>query len=88
MTTTNNTITNYPNPFSYQTTIGIHLSENSEVSIVLIDQLGRKVTDIYSGELTKGVHSIQPDIRLENGYYHLILQTETERITRKIAVIR
>lgn len=84
----NNTITNYPNPFSYQTTIDLNLSENSEVSIVIIDQLGRKVADVYKGDLAKGAHQIQPDIYLENGYYHMIMQTSNERLTRKIAVVK
>ncbi|MCB2207525.1 MAG: M20/M25/M40 family metallo-hydrolase [Bacteroidetes bacterium] len=87
-TTTNNTITNYPNPFRCQTTIDINLSENSEVSIVIIDQLGRKVSDVYNGKLAKGTHQIQPDIYLENGYYHMIMQTSDERLTRKIAVVK
>lgn len=84
----NNTISNYPNPFSYQTTIDINLFEDSEVSIILIDQLGRKVANIYDGELTKGEHKIQPNIYLENGYYHMIMQTNNELITRKIAVVK
>lgn len=86
--TDNSTISNYPNPFSHQTTIDINLFEDSEVSIILIDQLGRKVANIYDGELTKGEHKIQPNIYLENGYYHMIMQTNNELITRKIAVVK
>lgn len=84
----NSTLSNYPNPLSHYTTIDITLTDASDVSIILIDHLGRKVADVYSGTLPKGTHKINTNIDLENGYYHLILKTENERITRKVAVIR
>ncbi|NND71561.1 MAG: T9SS type A sorting domain-containing protein [Rhodothermales bacterium] len=45
---------NYPNPFSHQTTIVFDLSEQATVELVVYDLLGRKVEEIRSESLPTG----------------------------------
>ena len=45
---------NYPNPFNPTTTIEFDLADNGLVSIVIYDIQGRKVSELFNGELSKG----------------------------------
>jgi len=47
---------NYPNPFNPVTTIKYELPEQSYVTIVIYDILGREVKELVSGELVSGYH--------------------------------
>ncbi len=49
---------NYPNPFNPTTTIEFTLSKRSEVSLVVYDILGRIVTELASGNLNAGCHTV------------------------------
>jgi hypothetical protein len=48
---------NYPNPFNPTTTIKYDLPEDSHVSLVIYDVLGRKVAELESGVKEAGYHS-------------------------------
>jgi hypothetical protein len=48
---------NYPNPFNPSTTIKFDLPENSNVSLVVYDVLGRKVAELENGTKEAGYHS-------------------------------
>ncbi len=48
---------NYPNPFNPSTTIKFDLPENSNVSLVVYDVLGRRVGELANGFLEAGYHS-------------------------------
>ena len=52
---------NYPNPFNPSTTIRYDLPEESNVSLVVFDMMGREVTTLVSGQGSAGYHSIQWD---------------------------
>ena len=45
---------NYPNPFNPSTNINFELSQTSEVNIAVYDMLGRKVSDLVSGQMNAG----------------------------------
>jgi len=45
---------NYPNPFNPTTTIEFDLADNGLVNIVIYDIQGRKVSELFSGELSSG----------------------------------
>ena len=52
---------NYPNPFNPSTTIRYDLPEDSNVSLVIYDMMGREVTTLVNGQGSAGYHSIQWD---------------------------
>jgi len=45
---------NYPNPFNPSTTIAFDLADDGLVSIVVYDIQGRKVSELFNGELSQG----------------------------------
>ena len=47
-------IGSYPNPFNPTTTIAFDLAQDGLVSIVIYDIQGRKVTELFNGELSQG----------------------------------
>ena len=49
---------NHPNPFNPTTQIRFDLPEESRVTLVLYDVLGRKVTELASGDYGAGFHSV------------------------------
>jgi hypothetical protein len=49
---------NYPNPFNAATTISFTLASRSDVSLAVYDILGRKVAQLYEGQLNTGSHRI------------------------------
>jgi hypothetical protein len=49
----------YPNPFNPSTTIKYDLPEQSHVSLVIYDVLGRKVVELENGVKDAGYHNVQ-----------------------------
>jgi hypothetical protein len=49
----------YPNPFNPSTTMKFDLPENSNVSLVVYDVLGRKVAELVNGFREAGYHNVQ-----------------------------
>lgn len=47
---------NYPNPFNAKTTVVFSVPEEAQVSIEVIDLIGRKVETIFEGFVTAGIH--------------------------------
>ncbi|MBX2990524.1 MAG: T9SS type A sorting domain-containing protein [Bacteroidetes bacterium] len=61
---------NYPNPFNPSTTIKFELPENSSVSLVVYDVLGREVAQLVSGSREAGYHSATWDAsNMSSGVY-------------------
>lgn len=47
----------YPNPFIDKVSVQFNLTENSNVSVKLIDGLGREIKYVNLGNITKGLHN-------------------------------
>jgi hypothetical protein len=75
----------YPNPFKDQTTLSISLSDDSPVSLVIVDQLGRTVENAYNNSiLPSGTHTYKLDGgRLAGGIYQAVLIVGEKRIIKK-----
>ena len=80
---------NYPNPFNAKTTIPLALpaaNHNYNVELVVINQLGQLVKELYSGELEQGYHEFEWDRTNQEGrqvktglyLYQLRVSTGTE----------
>lgn len=77
----------YPNPAAYNTTIEFNLSETKPVSIVMINALGQEVMKETLGKISAGFqkHIISTE-GLENGLYIMQIKAGNETITQKITV--
>jgi hypothetical protein len=61
---------NYPNPFNPSTSIGFALPEDSHVSIIAYDMLGRKAAIVLNEALPAGFHTVAFDAAaLSSGVY-------------------
>lgn len=70
---------NYPNPVSLgtgtQTSYRVSLTREAEISLVLYDQLGRRMRSLYEGGLNAGMHTLRVNLSsLPAGIYHAVLR--------------
>jgi len=82
---------NYPNPFNESTTIRYGLPQENEAVLSVYDLLGRKVTDLWSGQKSMGMHSSNWTPREESsGIYFVTLKVPAAGYveTRKMILLR
>jgi hypothetical protein len=78
-----------PNPAGNRTALSFNLASESLVKISLADSRGRFVREIASQVMQKGPHSMEIDAAsLQPGTYYCVLETEGQKITRKLVIIR
>ena len=85
---------NIPNPFNAATRITFNLPEPGDVSLVVYDVLGRKVTTLVDGYLESGTHHVIWDARdanggaMASGVYFYRLVTGTRQANRKMVLLK
>ena len=80
---------NYPNPFNPSTTITYSLESPSNIQLIVYDALGREINTLYDGHKNTGKYTtIFNAHNLSSGLYYLILETETNRLTKKLLLIK
>ncbi len=81
---------NYPNPFNPTTTIQFTLANESEVTLLITDPLGREVKRLCNGERRgAGSHTVEFDAgQLPSGIYMYRLETEGVLYQKKMVLIR
>lgn len=80
-------VTNYPNPCSSNTSFSFDLSQESDVTLKVYNQLGAEVDVVFSGRLNEGQQQIQWDAsKLPAGLYWYALESGAERKTGKLVV--
>ena len=80
---------NYPNPFNPSTTITYSLESPSNIQLIVYDALGREINTLYDGYKDAGKYTtILNAHNLSSGLYYLILETETNRLTRKLLLVK
>ena len=80
---------NYPNPFNPTTTINYALPEASNVTVTVLDMLGRRVAVLVDAQQAKGRYSVRFDAsRLASGIYFYQLRAENFVKTRKMMLIK
>jgi hypothetical protein len=78
-----------PNPASDIATIDFSLLERGLTTITVYSVMGEAVLQALSERLEPGAYSLDMDIsRLPSGVYFYVLQTPTDRKTRRMEVIR
>jgi hypothetical protein len=85
---------NYPNPFNPTTTIPFQVVEPSQVTLVVYDMLGRRVTVLVDGALTAGTYEAVWDGRsaagmmLPGGVYVYRLRAGAYEQTRVMTLLK
>ena len=77
---------NYPNPVTYFTQFGFHLTEAKDIKIVVTDILGKTVEVIAEESRSAGDHIIYWEPNLSAGTYFYQLQIDGSQITKKMIV--
>lgn len=82
---------NYPNPFSFETTIPVELHYPGEVEIQLWDLSGRQVASLPQGALGPGEHLIPVDLNQlglpSASYVYQVEVTNTNGVFRSVKVM-
>ena len=85
---------NYPNPFNPDTRIGFSLAQASDVTLEVLDILGRRVNTLAEGGFAAGDHEVTWDGRnsrgeaVASGVYFYRLQTDDGSLTRKMMLMK
>ena len=74
----------YPNPFSTQLTAQFYSSKEEYLNVYLFDAMGKMVYEAKYPAIS-GNNVIELNgLNLANGYYHFLIQDETERVSKAI----
>jgi hypothetical protein len=74
----------YPNPFSSQLTAQFYSSKEEYLNVYLFDAMGKMVYESKYPAIS-GNNVIELNgLNLSNGYYHFLIQNETERVSKAI----
>lgn len=87
-------LSNYPNPFNAETTIGFHLDAATEATIRVFDASGRSVRLLTSGRYGPGAYTSTWDGRDDagrpaaSGVYFYRLSAPDHRVARSMVLLR
>ena len=80
---------NYPNPFNPVTVIRFQLPEDSQVSLIVYDLLGREVSALVQDQKLAGYHQVNFDAsNLASGIYIYRIQAGSFVQTKKMMLIK
>ena len=85
---------NYPNPFSYSTTIAFDIPESNQVSVNIFDLSGKPVRSLINKNYAAGKYTLVWDgtddrgIQVASGMYICILKTNDQQVSKKIVFIK
>ncbi len=77
----------FPNPANNKITITFSLKDSSTIHLSLCNMMGQSVKELMNGKAGKGSHRLNFDVsKLAKDNYLLILNSGTDRLTRKIVL--
>ena len=85
---------NYPNPFNPSTHIMFSIPKDQHTQVIIFDILGKKVRELVNGTMPAGRHTITWNGRddsgkqVASGIYFYILETPSQRLTKKMILSR
>jgi hypothetical protein len=80
---------NYPNPFNSSTTVAYSIFQTTEVSLSVVDVLGRIVTTLQGGHQAPGKHIVRLDCSsLPSGVYFYRLHTNKGSEVKRMVLLR
>jgi hypothetical protein len=85
---------NYPNPFSYSTTIEFEIQNNKQVSLIIYSFSGSPILTLVNRYCSSGKYYLTWDgtnsggARVPNGIYFYILMADNQKISKKMIFLR
>ena len=80
---------NYPNPFNPETTIAFALPDYGRVTLTVYNSLGQMVSRLVNEDRSAGRYTIRFEASgLSSGIYYYVLETDAEKLTRKMTLIK
>ena len=80
---------NYPNPFNPITSITFELPIVSDVELSIHNLTGQKVQTLVHEKKNAGTHTIQLNgTHLSTGIYFYVLETPSNKLVKKLALIK
>jgi cyanophycinase len=80
---------NYPNPFNPETTIRFFIPDGGNISLLVFDSLGRKVSELANGYYNQGTHKIYFNAdNLSSGVYFYRLETKNYSDTKSMVILK
>jgi hypothetical protein len=77
----------HPNPASAAVYVNMHLKDNADVNISMFDLQGRKVRELFTGNLPGGLKEIETSVTdLEQGLYFIAIDSKGQRLVKKVMV--
>ena len=77
----------FPNPATNSFYVSFEQKQAGNTNIALYDLQGRKIKEIYSGELNLGTQQIQANIgEIKPGMYLLVINKNGQSLTRKVII--
>jgi uncharacterized protein (DUF362 family) len=83
VSTSNLNLSNYPNPFTANTTISFNLLQQENVSLNVYDYSGKLITKLLNQKLDAGTHTVvwNAGNQIKNGIYIAELRSKTKKET-------
>lgn len=79
----------YPNPAKDEANVSFSLNGTSDVSVQIVDNLGRVVNNVTNEKMDAGVHTLTVNTtNLPTGIYNVIVNTNGGMFTEKLSVIK
>jgi len=79
----------YPNPFNPQTTLSFTLAHSGQTELVLYDNSGRRLQNLFSGTLSAGYYNVNANLReYASGVYVVSLKAGEYSAAQKIVLIK
>ncbi|MBS1904091.1 MAG: DUF1501 domain-containing protein [Bacteroidetes bacterium] len=79
---------NYPNPFSSQTTLVMDVPRDAYVSIEITNMAGQRVAEVSSQTFAAGTHTISASLDLPSGFYLVTARSPFGLASRMIECVR
>ena len=80
---------NYPNPFNPSTRIAYDVAKSGDVKLSVFNTLGQEVSTLVDGYQSAGHHTVSFDAsRLASGTYFYILTSGSQRIVKKMVLLK
>ncbi len=80
---------NYPNPFNSSTEIVFIILDPGHVNLTVYDVLGRSVTELFDGNLSRGSHGMRWDAEnFPTGHYFYVLTTPSSSQYKSMLLLK